>query len=98
MEEALKKNLFIFNKKEIPSMEFVRELILTMKDNVDLIIIDHLHYIHMDADTETREIGRIMRELKIITDIIKKPIVLISHMRKRPNKEKDEDPTLNDLY
>lgn len=98
MKENIKNNLFIFNKKEVPTLEFVKDLIKTMAEVVDLTIIDHLHYIHMDAETETRELGKVMRELKLITDIIRKPIVLVSHMRKRSWKFAMEDPTMHDLY
>jgi len=40
-----------------------------------------------------------MRELKTVTDIIKKPIVLVSHLRKKDQRAtKDKDPEISDLY
>ena len=40
-----------------------------------------------------------MRELKTITDIIKKPILLVGHLRKKTTDQKKKtDPDLNDLY
>jgi len=40
-----------------------------------------------------------MRELKTITDIIKKPILLVSHLRKKTtDAKKKSEPDLNDLY
>lgn len=94
-EEILKKNLVIYNKKEIADMEFIWELIANTKDMFDMIIIDHLHYIELEGENENKEIWKVMRELKTITDIIKKPIVLISHLRKIP---RGVEPDLGDLY
>jgi 3-phosphoglycerate kinase len=67
-----------------------------MKDDVDMIVIDHLHYIQFSsASQEIEEIWKVMRQVKQITDTIKKPIVIMSHLRKR---KKDADPTEQDLY
>lgn len=97
--ENLKNNLIVFNKKTIPSMQFITEVIRKKNRDVDLIIIDHLHYIPITWDNENRGIWEIMRELKILTDIEKKPVVLVSHLRKPTwKKEIDDEPTEFDLY
>lgn len=92
---SLKTNLKLFNKKHIPNLEFLKEFIIKTKDNFDMFIIDHLHYIHFMWDKENQEISNIMRELKAITDIIHKPIILISHLRKPKD---DKEPTEFDLH
>jgi len=94
----IKNNLLVFNKLKIPTLSFLKQIIEKAKDNVDMIIIDHLHYIYLERDEELRQIGEIMRTLKTITDIIKKPIILISHLRKKDNKMKERDPSVDDLY
>lgn len=98
ISESTKNNLFIFNKLALPSIWFIKELVEKVKDSVDLIIIDHLHYIYLDREDELRQIGDIMRTLKTITDIVKRPIVLVSHLRKKDNKVKERDPEISDLY
>lgn len=98
LNSEVKKNLLIFNKIEIPALDFIRRIIEKSKDDVDLIVIDHLHYIYLDRDEELRQVGEIMRTLKNITDNIKKPIVLISHLRKKGNGVKERDPEMADLY
>lgn len=95
ISEAVKKNLFIFDKKKIPTLKFLKEMIQKVKDEVDMIIIDHLHYINFETENENRETGEIMRELKTQTDIINKPIVMVSHLRKINS---DADPDIRDLY
>ena len=95
ISDKVKNNLLIYNKKQIPDLIFVKNLIEATKDNIDMIIIDHLHYIQIEWENENRVIWEIMRELKTITDIIKKPIILMSHLRKRDTKQ---DPEIYDLY
>jgi len=95
----IKQNLFIYNKKEIASLAFIKQLIMKSHEMYDLIIIDHLHYISFDSqESEYAEIWKVMRELKQITDIIRKPIVLISHLRKKDQKDKNSLPTMYDLH
>lgn len=98
MSSEIKSNLLIFNKMEIPTLNFLRQVIEKARDSIDMIIIDHLHYIYLDRDEELRQIGEIMRTLKTITDIIKKPIILISHLRKKTNNTKEREPSVDDLY
>jgi replicative DNA helicase len=98
ISENIKNNLYVFKKENIPTLSLLKDLIIKAKDNVDLIVIDHLHYIHLEKDNENKEIWEIMRELKVITDIIKKPVVLVSHLRKPSTKEINETPTKFDLY
>jgi len=95
MDDNLKNNLMIYNKSEKTNLWFLKSIIEKSKDDFDMFIIDHLHYIHLDTQNENREIWEIMRELKLITDVIQKPVVLISHLRKRKTIE---NPTEYDLY
>lgn len=90
------KNLLIFKKQQLPTMWLLADMIEQMKDGVDMIIIDHLHYIQFwSSSQEIEEIGKVMRQVKQITDTIKKPIIIMSHLRKR---KKTDDPTEQDLY
>jgi replicative DNA helicase len=69
-----------------------------MKDDVDLVIIDHLHYIPLESANENQELGKVMRSLKIMTDVMKKPVVLVSHVRKRSKADVRKDLSISDLY
>jgi len=90
------RNLLIFKKQQVPTMDLLAKMIEEMKEWVDMIIIDHLHYIQFgSASQEIEEIGKVMRQVKQITDTIKKPIIIMSHLRKR---KKTDDPTEQDLY
>lgn len=65
--------------------------------DLDLIIIDHLQYFSLtQSENEISEITRILREVKNITDNLKIPVILISHLRKM-SKESGV-PDMEDFY
>lgn len=95
LEQKLANNLFVFNKKAKTNLPFIKEMIIKTKDKVDMIVLDHLHYISLETANENREVWEIMREIKLITDITKKPVVLVSHLRKR---DRSKEPTDQDFH
>jgi len=53
--------------------------------NLDLIVIDHLHYFSLDKDEdEISEITEILKTVKIITEEMQIPVILVAHLRKLP--------------
>ena len=97
--KELSENLLIFEKKTIPNKDFIVEMIKRYREDVDLFILDHLHYVELETSDENRETGEIMKALKTVNEEIKKPIVVVSHMRKRIGKRmKNEKPTESDLH
>lgn len=93
----IKENLHVYNKTAKTTLAFLKEMITKSRDKYDMFIIDHLHYIHLESENENRETWEIMRELKLMTDTIKKPVVLVSHLRKR-NKKLNPIPDEFDLH
>lgn len=63
--------------------------IMRLAPTVDLIIVDHLHYI----DTEGQDVNREMKEtLQVLRDLalfLNKPIVLLAHLRKNQGGRKN---------
>jgi replicative DNA helicase len=63
--------------------------------NVDLVIIDHLHYFTREVDSRLAEdLGRITKELHKNAERHDVPIILISHVRKT---DKSQEATMDDL-
>jgi hypothetical protein len=53
--------------------------------NLDLIVIDHLHYFSLDKDeNEIAEITAILKTVKRITEEMDIPVILVAHLRKLP--------------
>ena len=89
------KDMRIFKNKDIPTIEQFIEILDTIED-VDLVIVDHLHYFNFDSAKESHavQISLIMRELRKMT---KKriPIFVASHLKQRHGNKL---PTNYDLF
>ena len=65
--------------------------------DLDLIVIDHLHYFSLDKDDdEIGEITRILKEAKRITESLNIPVILVAHLRKLPREH--GIPDKEDIY
>lgn len=59
------------------------ELIVSNAKDTDLFIIDHVHYFDFDDDNENRAIKEIAKTARTLALEEQKPIILVSHLRKR---------------
>lgn len=67
---------------------------------VDLIVVDHLHYIDA-AEDDTNEAKALGDTVKVIRDValsIGKPVLLVAHLRKRDRGAKQVVSTLDDFH
>lgn len=94
--EELDKNLMIFDKSFIPDRKKLLELMRDLHWEVDLFIIDHLHYLDYWSD-ERAGITEIVKWIKEMTEIMKVPVVLVSHLR-RDHDKNWRLPTKSDLH
>lgn len=62
--------------------------------NVELVVIDHLHYFTRELENVAEDLGRITKELKRAAIANKIPIILISHVRKTQD---NKDANIEDL-
>ena len=94
LKKAL-KNLYLYDKSENLSKENIINKISIIHEEVDLIIIDHIHYFDMFSDAnENKQLTDIMLSINQITDFMATPIIVVAHLRKKmnpkiiiPNKE-----------
>lgn len=59
-----------------------------VKNNVELVVIDHLHYFTRELENVAEDIGRITKEMKKNAIRHNIPILLISHVRKKQYGQK----------
>lgn len=60
----------------------IRASLEGLKD-IDLIVVDHLHYFNIDKDeNEIAEITEILKKAKILTEELQIPVILVAHLRK----------------
>jgi len=80
-----------FNKNSITTnfMSYAHE--------VDLIILDHLHYIDFDNDNENRALKEIVETIRENNLTFKVPLLLVAHLRKSDIKNPTLVPDMEDV-
>jgi len=76
----------------------LKKLIEDTHHETDLYIIDHLHFFNLDGDNENKAMKDLLYAMRDTVLIYKRPIVLISHIRKRGKLDNSIVPTLDDLH
>lgn len=89
-----KENIKIFKKTAIPTMDLIIQIISGLESTIDLIIIDHAQYIEYGEDkSESAALSMIMNKAKSLTDILRIPVVMFSHVVKPDIKSRKENIT-----
>ena len=92
---AESKPTIVYYEPDFNIDSFKQKLLSTNKD-YDLIILDHLDYFDvLDNVSENAQMSNIMKELRLVNTMLKKPVIAISHLRK--NTRKTLMPTIDDL-
>ena len=94
--KELEENLFIFDKSFIPDRTKLLQLMKDMYNQVDLFVIDHLHYLDFWAD-ERNGLSDIIKWVKEMTEILNKPVIMVSHLS-RAYATQNRLPTKSDLH
>jgi hypothetical protein len=77
--------------------ELLKEIALCSEET-DLIIVDHVHYFDFEDDNENRAIKNLAKIVRQVAIDEGKPIVLISHLRKRDRANSDLVAGLDEFH
>lgn len=78
--------------------ETLTQLFYAIQDQVDLIILDHLHYVDVDdSKDENRAYKDLIKAIRHTSLSIGKPVLVVVHLRKRADR-KQLVPTLDDIH
>ena len=92
------KNLITYyRQREFDIKEFQR-ITLSIKDETDLMIVDHLHYFDYDDRDENKAVKETVKGIRDLALITGKPVVLVAHVRKSDKKSKQLIPDLEDFH
>ena len=80
------------------TIDDLKKDLLAVNDSADLIVIDHLHYFDLTSEKENEEMTSIVKTISDIIQIIKKPVVLVTHIRKRGMQSVPLAPDLEDIH
>lgn len=76
------KNLFTFYRSLNFDAELFGQITNAIHHDADLIIIDHLHYFDLEDINENIAMKKLVKEIKDISLLIGKPVILVAHLRK----------------
>jgi len=82
-------------------MEQLERDVFAVAREVDVILVDHLHYIDLgDKKSENQALTDIIQRIRDINLAIDRPVILAAHVRKHdgPRKEKAILPDIDDIY
>lgn len=91
-------NLHTFYKAEAFNVAKLIESVNYVADETDLIIIDHVHYFDWDDRDDNRAIKEIAKTARSLNQEHQKPIVLVSHLRKRDRKNEELAAGLDEFH
>lgn len=83
------RSLFTFYKADKFGVDELIYNVMSVCDDTDLIIIDHIHYFDWDEDNDNKAIKNIAKTVRDICLEIGKPVVLVAHLRKKDKGQKD---------
>lgn len=87
LTEKLNGRFLLYSNEKIPTISDFERYLSLVEVTTNLVVIDHLHYFDFEKEqTDTENLGKIMRQLRTITRQKKIPIILVSHVRKRQNR------------
>lgn len=94
--EAIRGKVKYQKEYDLPSTDIQYLVSNAVKEGVELVVIDHLHYFAGgNDDNRAQEIGDIVKDFKQAAVTYEIPVILITHIRKlQSNRAK---PTGNDL-
>jgi KaiC/GvpD/RAD55 family RecA-like ATPase len=77
------KNLFIYYKRGSFGVNELISTILSVADESNLIILDHVHYLDFEDDNENRAIKQIAKITRDLAIEEQTPIIMVAHLRKK---------------
>ena len=64
----------------------------------DIIILDHLHYFDFDSENENAAMKATVKRIRELSEAIKKPILLVAHLRKKDRFAKSIIPDSEEIH
>nr|ARW68787.1 Replication helicase subunit [Palisada sp.] len=102
-KKLIKNNIYINDKKNV-NIEYIEHTTenLKKKQSLSLIIIDYLQLIESlindnKKPNRSQELGYITRKLKLLAQLLKLPIIVLSQLNRNIEIRSNKEPILSDL-
>lgn len=95
--ENVYENLLTFYKDKDFNVNTMVEYVTKIIDETDLVIIDHVHYFDWGDENDNRAVKEIAKNVRDLVLEYQKPIILVSHLRKKDRFSKEICPGLDEF-
>jgi replicative DNA helicase len=86
-----------YREKEFGVQDFIKH-VMVIKEDSDLIIVDHIHYFDLQGENENRALSDAIKKIRDVALIAGVPIVLLAHLRKSANTTFKLVPDIDDFH
>jgi replicative DNA helicase len=76
----------------------LRETLLAIQNETELVILDHLHHVDVDDENENRGMKQIVTSLRDAAIVLGRPTVVFAHLRKRDMRSRQIMPSVEDIH
>lgn len=91
-------SFYTFYKDKDFNSDQLIEKVMYASDETDLIILDHVHYMDWDEENENMALKNIAKTARDLSLDLGKPIILVSHLRKRDKWADEICPGLEEFH
>lgn len=94
------KNLTVHYRTGDFTVDTLAKKLGDVKDDADMILVDHLHYLDIDQSETNENAGlkRVVKKIKDLADLHQKPVILAAHIRKRDRRFPMLLPDIEDIH
>lgn len=92
------KNLFTRYKVDDFDVNALAQEFIMIENETDLVILDHVHYLDWDEESDNRAVKKIAKTVRSLALGSRKPVILVSHLRKRDRHNKEIAPGLDEFH
>lgn len=71
---------------------------MKLKGQSRLIVLDHVHFMDLETDNETREMTQLIKKIRDVSALIQVPIIMIAHITEKGIKHNELVPRREDFY
>jgi hypothetical protein len=72
--------------------------LIGLKGRSRLIVLDHIHYLDLESENETRALSLLMGRIRTLIGLIEIPIILVAHITEKGNMHGELIPRKTDYY
>ena len=80
------------------TIDDIERLFMSVEGTVDMIVLDHIHYVDDEDENENRAGKKIMKRIRDVALCMQVPVIVVAHLRKKDRAAKLLIPDIDDFH